>query len=448
MTATTYAVTCLSPVHIGTGMQFSKFDGVYHDGRWYLIDLDKVLSCGGDANALARAMGDRNFMWAVWLRNNRIAPAEVTAYALPCPQDPEETPVREALKNVHRRPYLPGTSVKGAIRTAVLWWLLSNHPAHQTFAARYLTLCLRAQDLYQQCEQRRAFDKVDVHREVLAQIGGLSDDDARSMQQTLYRILNVSEQRLTEQQEWRGFQQRLGRLGRSREWVGQRVEREVLGRDPNHDLLRTVQVSDSAPVGIERLAVGLVWTYTLRSNRLVEKREQDGEYRVFVEWLTPDTPLQLDVRIDNFLFTGTADRDLHFRGAKEHTVRQLARTCNEYARAVIAVEQAFYEKYGPKVVWDFYAELQTTLRRLPEGAFLLNIGWGGGWETKTVGDLVRAVLGDERFKQLRQRYRLGEDPKTHQIHWNMPFPHTRRIAYEKGAPVGPLGWIQLTPQEP
>lgn len=446
MTTTTYAVTCLSPVHIGTGTQFGKCDGLYHDRRWHLIDLDKMLRHGGDTRALATAMSDRNFTWAAWLRNRGMAPAEVTAYVLPCPQDPEDTPVREALKDVHRRPYLPGTSVKGAIRTAVMWQLLNSHAPYRTFAAQYLTLCLRARDLFQQIEQRHAFDKANVHREVLAQTCDLSDDEARSLQQTLYRILNVREERLAEQR--RSFQQRLERLGRSREWLGQHVEREVFGRDPNHDLMRAVQVSDSAPVGIGRLAVGLVWTYTLRSGRLVEKREQDGEYKTFVEWLTADTTLQLTIRIDDFLFTRTADRDLHFCGMKEQAVRQLARVCNEYARTVIAAEKEFYEKYDLSVLGDFYVGLERTLGGLPDGAFLLDIGWGGGWEVKTVGDLIHMMLGEEDCKRLRQQYRLGENPKTRQIHWDAPFPHTRRIAYEGGAPVGPLGWIQLIPKEP
>ena len=217
MTTTRYTLTCLSPVHVGTGNQLSKFDGAYQDRQWFVIDLDAVLARGVDADALARAMGERNFSWDIWLQQHGLAAADVAAYALPCPQDPDTVAVRDAIKTYLRQPYLPGTSVKGALRTAVLTRLLT---------------------------------------------------DARNAGTP----------------EWRKVQYQLEELRGNPRWLGQPVERAVLGRNPNHDLMRAVQVVDSQPVAVERLAVGLVWTYTLRGSRLVEKRESDGDYKNFVEW--------------------------------------------------------------------------------------------------------------------------------------------------------------------
>lgn len=456
MATTTYTLTCLSPVHIGTGGQFSKFDGTYHDKQWHMIDLDRVLTSQVGANELAQAMNHRNFAWEVWLREHRIAPSDAAAYTLACPQDPAEVPIREAIKDAYGHPYFPGTSIKGAMRTVILWSLTRTQTSLQTFVRQYLTLCLHAQDLFARIEDRRAFDRADMHREILTQTLGLREEEARSYQQTLYRILNIREERLREPREWRNFQQRLGRLGRSREWLGQPVEQAVLRRDPHHDLrrsdpthdlMRVVQVSDTQPVLIDCLALGMVWTYTLRGNRLVEKREQDSEYKIFVEWLMPETALRLDIRLDEFLFTDAANRDLQFRGPKEQTVRQLAQTCNDYARTIIMAEKAFYATYGPDAMQNFYHDLEATLTNLPDGAFLLNIGWGGGWEVKTVGDLLQTALGEDGFQQLRQRYRLGVAPRTNRLDFAMPFPKTRRIAYEAGAARWAMGWVQLEPQE-
>ena len=447
MATTTYTLTCLTPVHVGTGVQFSKFDGTYHDRQWHVMDLDKVLASGVDANALARAMNSRTFSWADWLAQQRMTPTAGALYVLPCPQDPEDTPVREAMKSVYQQPYLPGTSVKGAIRTAVLYSLLASQRSQQTFVEAYLTLCLRGRDIYQRLETRRAFDRADVHREVLAQTLNVSTEQARQYQQTLYDILNIREERLAEVRTWRNFQRGLGNLGRSREWLGQHVERMVLGHNPNHDLMRAVQVSDTAPVSLDQLAVGLVWTYTLRGNRLVEKCEQDGDYKALVEWHTPDTALRLALRLDDFLFTEAANRDLRFRHAQTQAIQQLAHTCNAYARTIITAEREFYATYGPDSLRDLYAELEAILRALPAGAFLLNIGWGGGWEVKTIGDLLRKALGTDGFRQLRQRYRLGVAPTTGQIAPNAPFPKTRRIAYEGGAARWALGWLKIEPQK-
>ena len=93
---------------------------------------------------------------------------------------------------------------------------------------------------------------------------------------------------------------------------------------------------------------------------------------------------------------------------------------------------------------DFYADLGRALLALPPGAFLLNVGWGGGWEVKTVGHLLREALGDN-WEALRERYSLGRHPKSRQIDWQAPFPKTRRIAYDRGAPLWALGWVRLTP---
>jgi CRISPR-associated protein Csm5 len=445
MATTTYILTCLTPVHIGTGGQYSKFDGAYRDRQWHVMDLDRVLARGVDANALAQAMNSRAFSWSDWLRQQEMTPTEGALYALPCPQDPADTSVREAMKTVYQQPYLPGTSVKGAIRTAVLSSLLNEQRAQQTFVEEYLMLCLRARDVSARFAEHQAFDKAEVQREILAQVLSVPAEQARSYQQTLYRILNIRQERLGETRTWRDFQRRLQNLGHSREWLGQPVERAVLGRDPNRDLMRAVQVSDTAPVNLDRLAVGLVWTYTLRGNRLVEKREQEGDYKALVEWLAPDTTLRLPLRLDDFLLTDAA-HELWFGSPQIQAVQQLAHTCNAYARTIIMAEREFYATYGPDSLRDLYAELEAQLSTLPDGAFLLNIGWGGGWEVKTIGDLLRKALGADGFRQLRQRYRLGVAPKTGQLTPNAPFPKTRRVAYEGGAARWTLGWVKVEPQ--
>ena len=374
MTTTRYTLTCLSPVHVGSGNQLSKFDGVYRDRQWFAIDLDAVLAHPGvDANALARDMSARRFSWDVWLEQHGLAASDVALYALPCPQDPEAVAIREAMKNHLRRPYLPGTSVKGALRTAVLTQLLTDDHKAGT-------------------------------------------------------------------QEWRNIQQKLDALRGNPRWLGQPIERAVLGRNPNHDLMRAVQVVDSHPAASERLAVGLVWTYTLRGERLVKKRETNGDYKSFVEWLLPGASLRLAIRLDEYLFGDVARRELRFGNAQEQAVRGLARTCNAHAQTLMATEKAFFSTYGPAVLREFYQELEVTLRDLPEGAFLLNVGWGGGWEAKTLGDLLRTALGQEGFQKLRQQHRLGRNPAA-------PFPKTRRLAYEGGAAQWPMGWVKLTPGE-
>ena len=38
-----YQLQTVTPVHIGSGETLNHIDGYYANGRWYPIDLDKVL---------------------------------------------------------------------------------------------------------------------------------------------------------------------------------------------------------------------------------------------------------------------------------------------------------------------------------------------------------------------------------------------------------------------
>jgi CRISPR-associated protein Csm5 len=369
MATTTYTLTCLSPVHVGSGRRWSKFDGAYEGQRWHVVDLDRVLARAVDATELASEMSGRDFSWGEYLRKERLPVAEVAVYSLPCPDNPADVTVREALKDIDQRPYVPGSSIKGAIRTALLWRLMQE--------------------------------------------------------------LDVS-----------GWTEK---LGSNRSWLAQPLERAVFGKSPNHDLLRALHVGDSSAAAAELLGIGLVWTYTLRNRQLIEKRENNSEHKIYVEWLPPGTKLTTGINLDTYLFGARPDELLHFSGPKEQAVRQLASTCNKLSQAIIQAEKVFFAAHQLEPIRSFYSDLENVLTQLGAGSFLLNIGWGGGWEVKTVGQLVQQALGSNRWRELRDQFGLGRKPGTRQIDWQAPFPKTRRVAYHQGKPFGPMGWVLLSP---
>lgn len=430
---TKYKLTCHSPVHIGTGTSFARFDSVYdaQSRMWMPVDLDKVQA---DPHALAREMEDRNFAWVFWLRKNNVRPAEVALYQLPCAQDPEDTEVREAIKNPYLQPYLPGSSIKGAIRSAVLWHLLELDEGCQNFLERYLVLCTWAKDIYNKLRGRQAFDDVNAHREVLQDVLNVEVDDLKSYQAFLYELLNVQEQEVPRKR--REIERGLQNLGKSSEWLGQAIERKALGKSPNHDLLRAVQVFDTQPVDLSNLRVALTWTYTLQGGQLKEKREGNSEFKIFAECFKHGTEMVSTIRIDEALFGREVKKQLNFQDRQVQSIRQLAKTCNHFATGLIDSECEFYEDYGLKHLQGYCDYLMNVRESLPEGAFLLNIGWGGGWEPKTIG--VHEFLEEDDFRNLRSRYSLGRQNSD-------IFPKTRRVVYVQGVPRFPLGWVSLEP---
>ena len=315
---------------------------------------------------------------------------------------PGEVPVREARKDPWRQPYLPGSSMKGAVRTAVLWWVLSEDPALRQKARDRLLLRVWSLDLLKALDDmpgdERRFADRSAHLQALEQV--FRQEVVQAVCSTLYEIFREFHKR-PDQLERRDFERfaewhwRKEQVEANAQYADDLIERLVLGSDPNHDLLRALQVRDSSPCRQEDLAVGLVWTYTLRNGRLVEKRADDGDYRAFLEWLPEGTGLRLEMHTDDFLFGRAADKVLHFSEAQKQAIGQLARTCNGYARSIIDAETAHFAQYGPESMHGFYIDLGRELSGLPAGAFLLNVGWGGGWEAKAVGELLRQVMGDD-----------------------------------------------------
>ena len=119
-------------------------------------------------------------------------------------QSPETTDIREAIKSVGNRPYIPGSSIKGAIRTALLSDLINN---------------AENEKLYNDSSQH-------LNREI--------DKGAPSRRRT--------------------------------ENPARKIEELAFGKDPNHDLLRTLQVSDTEPLESDALAIETAWTVTLNQN--------------------------------------------------------------------------------------------------------------------------------------------------------------------------------------
>ena len=92
MATLTYRMEILSPLHIGSGQEYSAFDGVFLNGRWYLIDLEKVIEQSKeDPTNLANAMMQRDFSWAGWLQRRNINPEQVARHSTPCLQNPGNT---------------------------------------------------------------------------------------------------------------------------------------------------------------------------------------------------------------------------------------------------------------------------------------------------------------------------------------------------------------------
>ena len=381
-----YQLQTITPVHIGTGETLNFMDGCYTNGRWYHIDLDKVLAHPStDLNALTSEMSQRGFRWERYLQQHNTDLSELSAYNLSCLQNPEDVEIREAIKTIGDRPYIPGSTLKGAIRTALLGEVLSESD--------------------------------EIYSESLSRLETLIDQEPRGNPR--------------------------------REQPAQRIESLAFGKDPNRDLLRALHVSDTMPVDSDTLEIGLAWTLTLDQNdQLVQKIDRGREYKNFVQHIQTGQRLTFTLKIDEILFREQEKTRLDFSPLQEKVLRDIAEVCRSATDVLMRSEQDFFDYYHLPEIANVYDRLIVENNKLPEGGFLLQIGWGTGYRANTVASLYTE---DEEppidWMDLRERFRLGESRSQRGYYDGREFPKTRRISYRGQNPIAPLGWVKISPTE-
>ena len=383
-----YQLETITPVHIGSGEVLNHIDGYYADGRWYHIDLDKVLAHPNtDIGALTSEMAHRDFRWSDYFSRNNMNAADLSTYNILCAQNTETTDIREAITTLGNRPYIPGSSIKGAIRTALLSDLINN-PENQQF---------------------------------------YNDSSAH-----LNREIRKG-----------------SRAYRRNETPAKKIEDMAFGKDPNHDLLRTLQISDTDPLESDALAIETAWTLTLnQNNELEQKIKGNTEYKNYLQVIQGVKTLTFTLKIDDLFFKDRQKDRLNFSELQENTLREIADVCSHEAHLRMQDEKEFYDSYHISELANLYDKFIALNDSLTDDAFMLQIGWGTGYRASTVS---ASFTVDEDapidMMALRERYHLGSSRARRGTYDEREFPKTRRILYRSKNPIAPLGWVKISPVE-
>ncbi len=352
-------VRTLTPLHIGDGNELRQgFDLAVWNGRTYRLDEDAILQeksfqpdGRGNYPPPQRLLAEADYENPVFFR-----------YVLPGVPRSSKTDarVKSFIKDVHHCPYIPGSSLKGAFRTALAW---------------------------------TGWDEVKPKLDRAA-------------------------------------------IGRNRSWAGQPLERKLFGPDPNHDLLRALHVSDLVGPASAGESMMLV-------NAQVLTKKQAGS-PVELEAVKSRVIFRGTVTIDEVLFSGFAERELHFANRKHWLTELMART-QAHSRARMEQLAEWYESAeGYEELARYFRQLAAT--KLPAHQAVLQIGWGAGWDAKTFWTHLQA---DPRlFEQLVADFGLHRAPKGSPPRKpGDPFPRSRRAimsAKERlTKPTAPLGWVQV-----
>lgn len=356
-------VSLITPLHIGTGdVLLRDYDFKTANQQTWVLNQDKILI---DAYEQGNTdMPDWNRLGlppGQLVRDDELyTGSPYVRYALAGATSIDQ--VREQVKDVYGQCYLPGSSLKGALRT-----LLMGHAIRSGYF----------EPDQQQLEDRR-------------------------------------------------------------EWAAQSWERRIFGRDPNHDLLRALVVSDSAPVMTAPSPLMLL-------NAQVFTGGAPGS-PIVVEALKPDTIFHTTLSIDDYLFS-KATESLGFADRREW-LENLAQIAGEVSQARVQQELEWYRsRPGFNTNMSLYTQLAQA--GTSSRAFLLQLGWGAGWSGKSVAIWLPKTDQD----RIRRRYKLGKPPRAGRD-WEpdltKSFPKSRRLRARRRqgqiVPDVPLGWVLVEMQ--
>jgi CRISPR-associated protein Csm5 len=349
------SVQTLTPLHIGDGNVLRlDFDFAVHEGRTYRLSEDAILEAKESQWLTAR--GAYPLPGKMLTAAGDFQNADFFRYTLRnAPRSGKtDAELRAFIKDAHDRPYIPGSSLKGAFRTALAW------------------------------------------------------------------------------NGWKEVKPRLDRqaIGRNRSWAAQPLERELFGRDPNHDLLRALHLADC--VGSQKPGEGLI----VVNAQVVTKKSAGSP--IELEALQGDITLRGSLTIDETLFSPAADKELRF-GNRRHWLNELMARTQAHSRARLEQLVDWFEHAeGGEAVAKFYRDLQKA--KMGANSAVMQIGWGAGWDGKTFwthlqedAQLFEKIVYDFRMHKANK----GAPPRKA----GDPFPRSKRVTMSKGRMTTPLGWV-------
>jgi CRISPR-associated protein Csm5 len=366
MTMFDVTLSTLTPLHIGTGeVMRQDLDFVYRrgTGKIFVFDPSRVLELGFDRFL---APGIPSVTPAQLLTDAHYADDQWFRYQLDgIPRSGQvAAEIRAHIKDPFDAVYIPGSSLKGALRTALAW--VAWRDAGRTWSP--------------------------------------------------------------------------SELGRQAAWAGQNIERGLFGRDPNHDLLRALKVSDlhgPKPRG-DGLRLVHAEARTMRGNGVP----------IEIEAVRSDVVFRGQLRLDDYLLSPAASKRLDFAN-NTGWLRDLPARVNAHSRARLTELADFFEQtdWGASIA-AFYRKVLGLAPR--PNTMLLQLGWGGGWDSKTFGSHLRQQARDLEY--LIREYRLQRrSASASPRRAGDRFPASRRVAVSLkdgvSLPAAPLGWCLLEVHE-
>lgn len=365
------AITTLTPLHIGTGNTLLRdYDYVTYSGRTWVLNTEALaeLLYEKSPDSFQQMVGGRPAS-ELLSRGDYLEDSPLFRYIMQGePRSIQQGAVlQEQIKDGWSRPYIPGSSLKGALRTALAFVGWS--------------------------QRQPQFNPNDL--------GNRAKFAAVPMEQKIFLPSNTRR-----------------------------------GQEPNYDIMRAMQVGDSTPDERRQL---------LLLNVVVLAGEKQGS-PIELEAVNRDVTFTADLALDGFLLkTGTMTQ-LGWQKDQRIWLRNLPTVVNAFTDDRLEQEQRrWHATQAAPGVRGFYNFLRQERGKCAENEFIFQLGWGGGWDSKTFAHILTederkfaAVIGKYKNQMLRRGHFEAGDL----------YPKSRRVIVDgRDTPSAPLGWVKIRMEE-
>jgi len=383
----------ISPVHIGSGAKLYRSDFITQNGQCIVIDENRLLNwIAGrpDAERLAITLADslrdpkrgiQDFLSREPLKSQLLL-SSVQAYSLKFSGRPRDVLV--FIKDDGQQPYIPGSSLKGALRSALLRGKMLGDTALQKHA------CLQIQ----QGVPRKKTNSEQIEAKLFvpsAQSGG---------------------------------------------------------KAPNFDINRMLVIRDSEAIPSGKLQVApiKVLSVDLRDGLSLKKvvsRGSEFPMEIYAEVLQNGISVHMELVWQTHFLSKQA-RKLGFQTV-EYLFAFLPEYCRRASQNLLEQERDFYKRHGQAELQEWFEKRLSELNALPENAFYLPLGWGSGYDAKTITDLLGEKTFETVVKSFKNTEGLGKPGRRRDANWLGPAdsPKSRKVVVHADGRLEPLGWVEV-----
>ena len=413
-------IKTLTPIHIGTGKELTPLEFFNN----YRINYDKLF------DLIAEEKRDEFFNWIDQFQETSFSVTDIQKKFNIKPNDiiskcglyrfnqSFQDKAREGIKDSSNKLFIPGSSIKGAIRTALLYKVLKNHSFNSTLSNSIESLLSKANNL-------------------------------RGQTGKIKNLLKSADEEL---------QNEVFICGVLREKDG---KREIKYDDQKYDLLKLIRVSDSESVPTDTNGeICELQVYALKKDR------PHKQFKVYAESIDNNTELEFDISIDiGFLkqakielnktnsdfgkkyFIGIEQKlknlfdidiknDIEFDEGK--IIKTILKTLNNFGESVSILESEWVNSIKNKNNSSF-----SSLEKLYKIKNKFKLGFDSGFIGMTILPLL---LDNPTLKQKAYEFYKAVGIGFHRS-TNTPlnineFPFTRK--YSKNQTVfGGFGWVSI-----